>query len=265
MDILDPHASWLFLIDATSSDEVCFFPSAWEGSMRRLRALFAAVLAFGLVCAPLWGASTPSVTPLGTIIAAERAHVGAAGADVGTTVYVGDRLSTENQGSVQLRAGAARLLLLSSSAAIVEDNAGAPSAKLLLGTATFSTGNAKAFTLFASKAVIRPQTDDPTIGQVTYVNDKELVVTAKRGALIVTVENETQVIPQGISYRVLLDPAPEAAQGPAGAGSGSQGPIGGNHGPLKAGRSHFLILATAITGIVTFLAVSEALESPDRP
>ena len=231
--------------------------------MLRLRALCAAALSLSLVTVPVWGTSTPNVSPLGTVIAADRAHVGEAAADVGTTVYGGDRLSTEAQGNVQVRAGAARLLLLSSSAAIVNDTEGAPSAKLLLGTATFSTGNAHAFTLFASKAAIRPQTDAPTIGQVTYLNEKELLVTSRRGALTVTVEDETQVIPEGTSYRVLLDPAADA-QGPAGAGSGGQGPMKGG-GPLKAGRSRFLILATVVTGAITVFALTEALESAHRP
>ena len=231
--------------------------------MHRLRAVYAAVLTLSLLCVPMWGTAAPAVTPLGTVITAERAHVGGAAADVGTTVYGGDRLSTELQGSVQIRAGAARLLLLSASTAIVNDIEGSPSARLLLGTATFSTGNAHAFTLFASKAAIRPQTDMPTIGQVTVVNERELLVSARRGALTVSVEDEVQVIPQGSSFRVLLDPA-DAGQGPEGAGAGRQGQMNKN-GPLKAGRSRFLIFAVALTGAATWFAVSEALESPDRP
>jgi len=233
--------------------------------MQRLRMLCAAILGLSLVGAPVWGATTPSVAPLGTVIAADHAHVGAASASVGTTVYGGDRLSTDTQGSVQVRAGAARLMLLSSSAVVVNDNEGAPSAKLLLGTATFSTGNARAFTLYASKAAVRAQTDAPTIGQVIYLSEKELLVTARRGALTVTVEYETQVISEGTSYRVLLDPAsPEPPQGPEGAGSGKKGPWQ-TGGPLKAGRSRFLIVATGVVGIATFVAAYEALESPNRP
>jgi hypothetical protein len=190
--------------------------------------------------------------------------VGEAGADVGTTVYGGDRLSTDPQGNVQIRAGAARLLLSGSSAAVVNDSEGTPSAKLIRGTATFSTGNAQAFTLYASKAVIRAQTDAPTIGQVTYISEKDLMVTARRGSISVSVENDVQVIPEGQSFRVLLDPDAEAAQGPAGAG-GNQGPKGSGGGPLKAGRSHFLIIAVAVTAVATGWAIHESLESPDRP
>ncbi len=232
--------------------------------MQRLRLFCAAVLISCLVGAPVWSAPPGNVTPLGTIITAERAHVGESAADVGTTVYGGDWLSTEAQGSVQVRAGAARLLLLGSSSAIVNNNEGSPSAKLLGGTATFSTGNSRAFTLFASKAAIRPKTDLPTIGQVTFVSEKELLVTARRGGLTISVEDETQTIAEGTSYRVLLDPTD--GQGPVGAGSG-QGPSGSGSGggPLKAGRSRFLLLATVFIAAGTAVAIYFATESADRP
>jgi hypothetical protein len=231
-----------------------------EAFMHRLRAVFAAALSVSLASGPLM--ATPSATALGTVITAERAHVGDASATVGTTVYGGDRLSTEQQGNVQVRAGAARLLLLSASSAVVNDNEGSPSAKLLSGTATFSTGNAHAFTLYASTAAIRAQSDAPTIGQVTILSPKELLVASKRGALSVTVDGETQTIEDGKAYHVYLDP--EMAQGPSGAGGG-QGPSGKGGSPLKAGRSRFLIVVVAITAIATYFAVSESLESAARP
>src|SRR5215469_10933022 len=212
----------------------------------RLLCSIALILAL-LGCTPLANSST-ATKPFGAVITADRAHIGEATADVGTTVYGGDRVSTDAQGSMQMRAGAARLLLLGASAAIVDDNGGAPSARLVSGTATFSTGNAHAFTLYASKAAIRSNTDAPTIGTVIYVNEKELLVTARRGSLIVSVEDEEQVILEGTSYRVLLDPPAEAAQGPEGAG-GSRGQNRGTGGPLKAGRSRFLIGTAILIGV----------------
>jgi hypothetical protein len=257
-------AEWCLPIDDNAWVEVSFGSSSREAFMQCLRVMGAAALSLGLFSVPAWGAATPSITPVGTVIAADRAHVGQTSADVGTTVYGGDRISTDAQGNMQLRAGAARLLLLSSSSAIVDDSDGAPSARLVMGTATFSTGNAHAFTLFASKAAIRAQTDAPTIGQVTYLSEKDLLVTSRRGGLTVTVENETQVVPEGSSFHVLLDPAAES-QGPAGAGTENKKQKGSNTGPLKAGRSRFLIVAVGATGIATYFALSEALESPARP
>jgi hypothetical protein len=230
--------------------------------MQALRSSIAAILTVSMAAAPLFAAPTSA---LGTVITAEKAHVGEALVSVGTTVYGGDRLSTEADGSVQLRAGAARLLLASSSVAVVNDEAGAPSAKLLRGTATFSTANAQAFTLYASRAAIRPEKNDPTIGQVIYLSDKEMIVHAKRSGLTVTVDGETQIVPEGTAYRVVLDPPASMMQGPEGAGAGSQG--GSNRGgpPLRAGRSRFLIVAVAVTGIATYFALSEAFESASRP
>jgi hypothetical protein len=230
--------------------------------MQALRSAIAAILTASMATAPLFAAATSA---LGTVVTAEKAHVGEALVAVGTTVYGGDRLSTEVDGSVQLRAGAARLLLASSSVAIVNDEAGAASAKLLKGTATFSTGNAQAFTLYASRAAIRPEKNDPTVGQVTYLNDKEMIVQAKRSDLAITVDGETKIIPEGTAYRVLLDPPESMMQGPEGAGTGSQG--GSNRGgpPLRAGRSRFLIVAIAVTAGVTAFAIYKTLESPNRP
>jgi hypothetical protein len=78
--------------------------------LQRLRGIFAAALSVTLARVPLMGA--PTATVLGSVVASERAHVGDGIASIGTTVFGGDRLSTEDQGSVQIRAAVARLLLL---------------------------------------------------------------------------------------------------------------------------------------------------------
>jgi hypothetical protein len=233
--------------------------------MRGLRASLATLMTIGLTVAPAWG-GPKTASSLGTIITAEKARVGDSSAEVGTTVFSGDRLATDREGSVQIRAGAARLLLQSATSATLNDTGGAPSAKLFGGTATFSTGNSRAFTLFASRAAIRAQSDAPTIGQVTYLNEKELLVVSRRGPLTITVDGETEVIADGAAYRVLLDPPPTMAQGPEGAGTHKEDRKRGMSGPpLHAGRNYFLITAVGVTAIVTGLALSEALESPNRP
>jgi hypothetical protein len=229
--------------------------------MARLRAAFCAVLSLLFFVSTAMGASAP---PVGMITSALGAHVGAASATVGATVFGGDKLSTQQTGTLQMRAGAARLMLSASSiATVAADSNGTPSATLQQGTAVFSTANAKAFVLYASTAQIRPETDAPTVAQVTFVNSKELVVRSTRGSLAITVDGETQYVPEATSYRVILDPdsyLETAAQGAAGAGSkGRSGP------PLKAGRSRFLLIVIAVTGIATGIALYEVMQSPSRP
>jgi hypothetical protein len=228
--------------------------------MLRPRAVLAVVVAYTLFLMPVSGA-TPAA--IGTITSATSAHVGAASASSGSTVFGGDHLSTEKLGSLQVRAGAARFMLSGASSAAVDDSAAIPSARLLASTMVFSTAHAKAFLLHASTADIRPQTDQPTVAQVTYINDKELQVRSTRGSLTITVDGETQVVPEAMAYRVILDPgsyyAAENAQGPRGVGTRQGGP------PLKAGRSHFLLIAIIITGIATGVALYEALVSSEAP
>ena len=217
---------------------------------------FAAFTSLTLLTTPL--CATPAST-LGTIVYVDRAHVGTAEASVGATVFSGDKLTTEKAGSVQVRAGAARLLLSSASAALLDQDDVSPFATLTSGSATFSTANSKAFALHFGSAVIRPNTDQPTIGQVTVLNPKELVVKSTKGSLLVAVDDDVRVIPEGAGYRIVLDPNPEP-QGPRGAGSkGYGGP------PIKAAKSKFMWYAIGVTAVVTFFAVQEALESPDRP
>src|SRR5260370_32590562 len=104
--------------------------------MTGVRGIVATVLSTSLLIAPIWGAR---VSTLGTVVSAEGARVGAAIASVGTTVFSGDKLSTAQAGSMQLRAGAARLLLSQSSAATLAEANGMPAATLLAGAAPFFT------------------------------------------------------------------------------------------------------------------------------
>ena len=72
------------------------------------------------------------------------------------------------------------------------------------------------------------------------------------------------MIPEGNSFRVLLDPTADA-QAPEGAGSGGEQGKNQTAGPLKAGRSRFLIVASGLIAAGTAVALYKALESPDRP
>ena len=192
----------------------------------------------------------------GLIVSADRAKVGTARATSGATIFSGDRLSTEELGSLQVRAGAARLLLTASSHAIWGAEEGKPEATLTGGTAVFSTANATAFVLRAGTAVFRPQNDQPTVADVTLLSSKELIVRCSRGALTIAVEDDLRVIPEGSAYRVVLD---------ANAASAETAHRWDQKQPQKAGKSKFIWYAIAFTALVTLFAVHEALESPDRP
>lgn len=213
----------------------------------------AILLSVTLLISPLWAASSPV---FGTVVFADRAHVGAASASVGATVFSGDRLSTDQMGSVQVRAGAARFLLSSWSIATLAQDGSNSAATLILGTAIFSTANAKAFALHVASAVIRPNTDRPTIGKVILLNPKELIVQSTRGSLSIAVEDDVREIPEGAAYHVVLDPNAPGPQGPRGAGTKG---IGGP--PIRAAKSKFIWYVIGTSVVVTWWVVHESCES----
>ena len=221
------------------------------------RILVAILLSLALLISPLLAAHA---TAFGTVVFANRAYVGASDVSVGATVFSGDRLSTNEIGNVQVRAGAARLLLASASAATLAQDDAIPSATLASGTATFSTANSKAFALHVASAVIRPNSDQPTIGRVTVLSAKELTVKSVRGSLQIAVEDDLREIPEGAAYRIVLDANAPDPQGPQGAGTKRSGPP-----PIKAAKSKFLWYAIAVTAVITYFALDEVFESDEKP
>jgi hypothetical protein len=226
--------------------------------MARLRDAFrigsAVILSIGL-SATSYGAPAAA---FGTVTFAESAHVGRVAASVGTTVFSGDYLDTEKLGGLQVRAGAARLLLSGSSRVLWGAEENAPAATLTAGTATFSTANSKAFALRVATAVIRPTGEQPTIGSVRVVNPKELTVNCSRGSLTLTVLDDALVIPEGTAYHIVLDAnANHAADNPK--------TLGPNPRPKKRGRNRFIFFLIAFATGVTAFAVLEALVSPASP
>src|ERR1700676_3255163 len=232
--------------------------------MQSWRHVVGAILVIAIAITPGWGATGPA---FGTVVAAEGANVGGGNLSAGTTVFSGDKLFTSGIGSVQVRAGAARLLLSSDSAAVLGKDEISPAASLTRGTPVFSTATAKAFVLHVGSMVIRPGTDITTVAQVTVVGSKQLTVTSTRGSVSVDVDADVRVIPEGLAYRIVLDPteaelaaADAADQDPQGVGSGRHAGR-----PRRAGRNRFVWFAIGLAAIITGLALSEALESPDRP
>ena len=235
--------------------------------MLLLRSIVASILAITIVVTPGWSATGPA---FGTIVTAEHARVGTGAVSVGATVFGGDRLLTDEAGSVQVRVGAARLLLSSASIAVLAKDQTAPAASLTRGTAIFSTANSKAFTLHVGDMIIRPKTDEQTVAQVSVVGPKELMVRSTKGTLIVAVDDDVREVPESMSYRIVLDPSEAELAAAEASASASQGPEGvGARGrgrpPLRAGRNRFIWYAIGIVGIATGVFLWKALESPSCP
>jgi hypothetical protein len=218
------------------------------------RRILAMTLAFLLT-----GFSMPArpagIAALGVVTQASAAHYNASSVSTGATVYDGDRLSTEAEGLLQVRAPSALVYLPGQSGVTLHGLANGTQAELRNGSLVFSTSRAAAMEVLADEAFIRPAADGPTIAQVTVLGPKELMLTARRGALQFSYRDETAKIAEGTSCRILLDPS--AAAGPP---FPQQQPVSPAHENRK-----FKIVVIVLVGWITEWAVHEALESPDRP
>ena len=173
----------------------------------------------------------------------------------GTTVYDGDRLSTESEGLLQFRGAGSLLYLPGRSGVTLHRLPNGTQAHLSTGGLIFSSARASAMEILANDAFIRPAADVPTVAQVTLVGPKELQITARRGALEFSYHSETESIAEGASYRIVLDRADPPQR------SSQNQPIKDPRGNRKG----FWILIIGGIAWATEWAVHEALESPDRP
>lgn len=208
------------------------------------RRILAMTLTFLLAGIPLPG----QTASLGVVAQSSGGHVNNTAASVGATIYDGDRLSTEASGTLTLRAGSVQLLLSEDSAILVNHDGPVLTPLLQRGSVGFRVESGAELRIGAADVRVRPQSPALTVGQMTLENCA-LVVTSRTQALEVTAGKETKIVEEGKSYRVLFDGA-----------CGNQR----NGTPVPAAHSRF-ILVPALVGILTGLAVHEALESPDRP
>ena len=220
--------------------------------MQWTRRLLAMALAFLLAGPPGLGRSEA----LGIIVQADRASLGAHAASVGSSLYDGERVSTDDGGALQLRSGPVQFNLLGESIATVRGNADvetqAFTAELAKGTAVMTSPAGAKSEICALGVCIRAAQGGPLTVQVSVTGPKQLKIYARRGNALLSYKGENATITEGSSYLVVLDPPDDgAAPNP-----------GGKH------RKAFLLIA--IPGIAAAIIITAThrhgqIESPDRP
>lgn len=209
-----------------------------------------------LMTAPPAAAAAPAAPAMGVILQAERANVGNGVAAIGSTVFDGDLLQTDRDGLLRVRFGSSQAALIGGGAAVVHQSPEGFFANLMQGELILSSGQGQQFSLLADGATIQPSTSKPTVAQVTWVGPKELIVMSRKGALRVSMGDETKTIADGASYRMVIDPAAVAASEPA------PGPT-----PQAAsqGKNKFILIVIAAATAAITVGVVLAIESPPTP
>jgi hypothetical protein len=224
------------------------------------RSFIATVLVIGLLDIPALAATAK---PLGLVVQAREALLDESNLAVGTTVYPGDTVQTDEGGTLRLKLGASQLYLLSSSAASFSQKENVVRATVGRGTVGFSSNGSNDVELVIPQGILRAA-NGQAYGQVTITSPQEVVISAYRGALILDNDGELHTIPAGKTYRVSIDLEP-AAQ-PASPNGRSQDP-GQDSGavPTKRRRLKFALIFLGGLAVASYLIFDEVSESPSLP
>lgn len=228
--------------------------------------LFARRISTVLLAAILVAAQCPgaraTASSLGVITQVLRASIASAPATNGSSVFDGDSFTTAPDGLLRMRLNAAQVYLAGQSSVQLLAASTGVLARLTRGTMVFSSAKSIVLEVEISEAHIRPASDGPTIAQLSFVSATEIDISARRGALEFSYAGETQLIPEGVAYRFVLNsPAGQPAAAPA------QPPFPGQRVASPTGRRnrkffYFIIGAIAVAAAV---AIDEDLESPTKP
>jgi len=208
-----------------------------------------AILSSTLAGAPVLASpANPASVPLGVVLQAEYAQVGADATAGGATVYNGDRLQTLGGGTLRAQLGGPQMYLRENTMAQVQGLPNGFSAELATGTVVVSSSQGQTFELLADGATIRPAGAQATVAQITRVSATEVLLTSTSGALQITLDEEVKTIEAGSSYRMEVE-TDESSPG--------QLPQGAVHtGHSNRFPKFFIIggIATA-TGVLTWRAL----------
>lgn len=183
-------------------------------------------------------------TPLGVVVAGQKALLDSVYVADGTSLFDGDTVSTQGKGSLRIRLGASQLFLGENSTLTLLRSERGVTAKLLGGTARFSGAVGAPIELVVLDARIRGK-QDGAAGQVTLISKDEFQVGATSGALTVDVNGDVRTVDENTAYDATLSPAPD------------------NGMPVGAGRRRSLILwiLIGLAAIGTVIAVVHATMS----
>ena len=214
-----------------------------------LKASLLVVLSTMLVAIPLVAMpANPPSAPLGSVMQADRARQGVDFASSGATIYDGDRLVTQDDGTLRARLGKSQLYLQPSTLAEVHGLANGYSASLLHGSIIASSPEGQTFQLLANGATVRPVNAHATVARVTWVSANELLLSSSVGAIEVNYEGDVKTIEAGNSVRMEIKTEDASSPGPQGR-------------PSAQGVNHAIYFVIAVAAAATAIGIWRATVS----
>ncbi|HET9400290.1 MAG TPA: hypothetical protein VFO34_05000 [Candidatus Acidoferrales bacterium] len=191
-------------------------------------------------------ATTGANAPLGVIVIGQKAMLGSVPIADGTSLFDGDTVSTQDQGSLRISLGAAQVWLGQNSALSLHKTATGVEARLETGMMRFSGAAGAPLEFRVLDALVRPK--QPTAaGQLAVITPTEFQVGSTSGTLTVDVDGDVRTVEESTAYDATLSSADPQM-------------------PQVAGRRHFILLWVIISLIAfgTVFAILHARMSPSH-
>jgi len=218
------------------------------------RSALAALVVASLCNFPSMASSEKS---LGFVAQAEHARLDNIAVAVGANVFAGDAFDTGANGTLRLRFGSSQLYLLPMSAAKIARSSDGALVAVVRGTAGFSSPASSQLALETPGGILRAAAGKPAHGQVTMRGENEFIVSAFRGDLVLDNDGELHSIPEGKSYRVVVEQEKDTVS----ANNPDFVPAQNHH---RKRRIIFALILTGAVGFATYQIYQELSESPSK-
>lgn len=194
-----------------------------------------------------------SEKPLGMVVTSQHARLANANAVAGVSVYTGDTFATDAEGSLRLNLRGIQVYLLASSSAKLLQQENTVLASVDRGTLGFSTATPGQIEIETPLATVRGVNGKNVHGQVALTGPAKMTVTAFEGTLLVSANDQEQIVKPGQSYSVSVAPQTAGGQAPV--------PVTNSNSNNRKRKLAFILLGNAAVATAGVILWHEFTES----
>ena len=160
-------------------------------------------LAIGVFLLAVTPVAAQSGVPIGTVISARSGQVGSAPAQVGSTVFSGDRLVTQKDSGLIIQAGKFQFSFQDGTVATIAQQPGGLAVEIESGSFTMSSLSPDpGLTVFVSDLRIAPKMAQAFSADVSVSGECAVVVTSRVGQLVIQRAADRVEVPERTSVQL---------------------------------------------------------------
>jgi hypothetical protein len=145
-----------------------------------------------------------STRSVGHVVQATSALVDQTALVVGTTLYNGDTVTTNPDGSMRAAVRSSQIALPASSSATLEECTDELHVLVNTGTVNFVASSSDRVELIIAQGIVRPLDGQSATGQISIISPREAIVSASQGSLTIDDDGNRRTIASGQTYKITM-------------------------------------------------------------